>query len=222
MLAATLRTAIFDLDGTLTDSRDGILRCLEGALRAHGVPWEGSLAWFIGPPAGPSFARLMPNHDDEARQRAMLQYRACYASSGWAENAVYPGILELLTALQERGVMLYVCTSKRSEFAQRILDHFALAPYFAGVAGDSGTSSHHDKADLLRDLIRDHAIDTANAVMVGDREFDIHAARAVGLTSIAVHYGFGSDEELAAAQPDAHCETVAALCELLLRRTSAT
>jgi len=217
---AALRSVIFDLDGTLTDSRDGILGCLEGALRAHGIPWQGSLAWFIGPPAGPSFARLMPNHDEEARQRVLLHYRACYASSGWAENAVYPGIVELLTALRQREIALYVCTSKRSEFALRILDHFALTPFFAGVAGDSGTSTHHDKADLLRDLIREHAIDKASAGMVGDREFDILAARAAGLTAIAVHYGFGSEEELKSAQPDAHCRSVAELAELLLSPTA--
>lgn len=220
MQLSTLRTAVFDLDGTLTDSRDGILRCLETALRQHGVSWEGSLAWFIGPPAGPSFARLMPTHDEATRQRVLLHYRDCYASSGWAENAVYPGILELLTALQERGVSLYVCTSKRAEFAARILDHFALTPFFAGIVGDSGTSTHHDKADLLRDLIRDHHIDPSSAVMIGDREFDILAARAAGLVSIAVHYGFGSEQELRAAQPEFHCATVENLTELLLRHSA--
>src|ERR1700748_1018790 len=129
-----LRTIIFDLDGTLTDSRPGILGCLEAALRAHNIAWEGSLAWFIGPPAGQSFARLMPNSEPAFRTQVLKHYRACYAAKGWTENEVYPGIPELLTTLRERGVILYLCTSKRIEFTQRILDHFALAQFFSGVA----------------------------------------------------------------------------------------
>ena len=217
MHATPLRSVIFDLDGTLTDSRSGILHCLEAALTAHDVRWDGPLDWFIGPPAGPSFARLMPQHTDDERRRVLLHYRACYAATGWAENAVYPGIPALLTKLHSQAVALYVCTSKRIEFARRILDHFALTPFFVSIVGDSGATDHHDKADLLRNLLHTHRIDPAAAVMVGDREFDMLAARAAGLRSVAVHYGFGSPEELAAAQPDHSCATVEELSQLLLQ-----
>jgi phosphoglycolate phosphatase len=215
----SLRAVIFDLDGTLTDSRRGILGCLERALRAHNVPWEGSLAWFIGPPAGQSFARLMPDHEPALRTQVLQHYRACYAASGWTENAVYPGIRELLTTLQERGVALYLCTSKREDFTRRILDHFALTPFFAGIVADHGASEMHDKADLLTELIEAHSIDRSTSVMVGDREFDIVAARFVGLASVAVLYGFGTADELRGAKPDGSCESVAEVSELLLART---
>jgi phosphoglycolate phosphatase len=215
-----LRAVIFDLDGTLTDSRRGILGCLERALRAHDIAWEGSLAWFIGPPAGQSFARLMPDRQPAFRTQVLQHYRACYAATGWTENAVYPGIRELLTTLGERGVTLYLCTSKRDDFTRRILDHFGLSPFFVGIASDNGTSETHDKADLLAELMDKHGIQHSSAVMVGDREFDILAARTVGLPSIAVLYGFGAAEELAAARPDATCASVAALTDFLLARTS--
>jgi phosphoglycolate phosphatase len=216
---ATLRTVIFDLDGTLTDSRRGILGCLERALRAHGVAWEGSLAWFIGPPAGQSLARLMPNHEPAFRSQVLQHYRACYAASGWTENAIYPGILELLTTLQERGIALYLCTSKRDDFTRRILDHFALTPFFAGIIADHGASETHDKADLLAELIEAHGIDQSSSAMIGDRNFDILAARSVGLPSIAVLYGFGAADELTAAQPDMICESVEDLTGFLRGRT---
>lgn len=213
-----LRSIIFDLDGTLTDSRVGILGCLEKALRAHNITWEGPLDWFIGPPAGQSFTKLMPDSDPSYRIQVLKHYRACYADRGWTENAVYPGIRELLTTLQKRGAALYLCTSKREEFTHRILDHFALAAFFSGVIADRASSAHHDKADLLRELLEMHKVDRASAVMIGDREFDILAARAVGVPSIAVRYGFGSAEELANGAPNAMCETVADLTGLLLAR----
>lgn len=216
-LPAVLRSTIFDLDGTLTDSRPGILGCLEAALRAHDIPWTGPLDWFIGPPAGQSFERLMPDRDATFRTQVLRHYRGCYAATGWAENAVYPGIVALLTALRARGVTLYVCTSKRDDFARRILDHFALTPFFAGIVADRGSSEHHDKADLLRELIDEHAIERTTAVMIGDRKFDMLAARSLGLVSVAVLYGFGLAEELAAARPDAICASVDELTRLLLQ-----
>ena len=161
----------------------------------------------------------MPDHEPAFRTQVLQHYRACYAASGWTENAVYPGIRELLIALQKRGVALYLCTSKRDDFTRRILDHFALTPFFTGIIADHGASETHDKADLLTELLEEHRIERASSVMIGDREFDVLAARSVGLPAVAVLYGFGAAGELAAAQPDVTCASVADLTEFLLTRT---
>ena len=124
------RSAIFDLDGTLTDSKPGILGCLTKALEAHGVAWTGSLDWFIGPPAEESWRRLMPDGDDARRAALRHDYRLCYDATGWAENSVYPGVHVVLQSLQASGWQLFVCTSKREDFALRILENSPSAAIF--------------------------------------------------------------------------------------------
>lgn len=217
-LPARLTTVIFDLDGTLTDPQEGMLDCLRGALRAHDVTWQEPLTWFIGPPAGDSLPRLMPEHEPAFQKRVLDHYRACYADEGWARNSVYPGIRPLLEELRARHVALFLCTSKLARFAHRIVDHFTLSQYFSGVAADAGSSVHHDKADLLRGLMIEHGVSAGSAVMIGDRRFDIAAAHSLGIASIGVSYGYGSEAELAEAQPDAVCATVDELRTLLLER----
>ena len=202
------KSAIFDLDGTLTDSKPGILGCLTNALEAHGIAWTGPLDWFIGPPAADSLRRLMP-HADEPRRAALLHdYRLCYDATGWAENSVYPGIDVLLQSLQTSGWQLFVCTSKRDDFTARILEKFALSRYFVAVYADTAGSLHHSKTALLRRLLEEQTLDPATTFMVGDRNFDVEAARANGVTSIAVTYGYGTSGELASARPDHTCTSV--------------
>jgi phosphoglycolate phosphatase len=202
------RSAIFDLDGTLTDSKPGILRCLTRTLEAHRIEWTGPLDWFIGPPAEQSWRRLMPDGDDSSRASLVHDYRSCYDATGWAENSVYPGIHEVLQSLQSSGWELFVCTSKREDFAVRILEKFELSQYFLAVYADTVGSVHHSKTALLRRLIEEQSIDPTGTTMVGDRYFDIEAARANGVTSIAVTYGYATTEELASARPDYTCNTV--------------
>ncbi len=203
------RSAIFDLDGTLTDSKPGILGCLTKALEAHGVAWTGSLDWFIGPPAEQSWRRLMPDGDDDARRAALRHdYRLCYDATGWAENSVYPGVHVVLQSLQASGWQLFVCTSKREDFALRILEKFALSRYFLALYADTAGSLDHTKTALLRRLLEEQSLDPVTTLMVGDRNFDIEAARANGVTSIAVTYGYGTSEELESAHPDHTCNAV--------------
>ena len=96
-------SAIFDLDGTLTDSKPGILGCLTNALEAHHIAWTGPLDWFIGPPADQSLRRLMPDADEPRRAALLHDYRLCYDATGWQENSVYPGVHEVLQNLQDLG-----------------------------------------------------------------------------------------------------------------------
>jgi phosphoglycolate phosphatase len=191
------RSAIFDLDGTLTDSKPGILGCLTNTLEAHGIAWTGPLDWFIGPPADYSMRRLMPDADEPRRAALLHDYRLCYA-----------GVHAVLQTLQASGWQLFVCTSKREDFTARILEKFALSGYFLAVYADTAGSLHHTKTALLRRLLEEQSLDPATTVMVGDRNFDIEAARANGVTSIAVTYGYGTSEELASARPDHTCNAV--------------
>ena len=202
------RSAIFDLDGTLTDSKPGIIGCLTNALEAHGIAWTGPLDWFIGPPADQSWSRFVPDADEPRRAALRHHYRLCYDATGWAENSVYPGVHALLQALQASGWQLFVCTSKREDFAARILEKFALSSYFLALYADTAGSLNHTKTALLRRLLEEQSLDPATTFMVGDRSFDIEAARANGVTSIAVTYGYGTSEELESARPDHTCNAV--------------
>jgi phosphoglycolate phosphatase len=215
------RSAIFDLDGTLTDSKPGILGCLTSALAAHRIPWTGPLDWFIGPPADQSLRRLMPDSDEPRRAALLHDYRSCYDATGWEENSVYPGVHVVLQSLQAWGWQLFVCTSKREDFALRILEKFALNRYFLAVYADTVGSLHHSKTALLRRLLEEQSLDPAAAYMVGDRNFDIEAARANGVTSIAVTYGYGTLEELESARPGYTCKTVEDLLPIFSAHASA-
>ena len=210
------RSAIFDLDGTLTDSKPGILGCLTNTLEAHSIAWSGPLDWFIGPPADHSIRRLMPDADESSRAALLHDYRLCYDATGWAENSVYPGVYEVLQNLQDLGWQLFVCTSKREDFALRILEKFSLSPYFLAVYADTVGSLHHSKTALLRRLLEEQSLDPATTFMVGDRNFDVEAARANGVTSIAVTYGYGTCEELESACPDYTCNAVEDLLPIFL------
>jgi phosphoglycolate phosphatase len=210
------RSAIFDLDGTLTDSKPGILGCLINTLDAHRIAWTGPLDWFIGPPADHSISRLMPDADESRRAALLHDYRMCYDATGWAENSVYPGVYEVLRSLQDLGWQLFVCTSKREDFALRILEKFSLSSYFLAVYADTAGSLHHSKTDLLGRLIEEQSLDPATTFMVGDRNFDIEAARANGVTSIAVTYGYGTSEELESARPNHTCNAVEDLLPIFL------
>ena len=215
------RSAIFDLDGTLTDSKPGILGCLTNALEAHRIAWTGSLDWFIGPPADQSLRRLMPDADEPRRAALLHDYRLCYDVTGWQQNSVYPGVHAVLQSLQASGWQLFVCTSKREDFTARILEKFALNRYFLAVYADTAGSLHHTKTALLGRLLEEQSLDSATTIMVGDRNFDIEAARANGVTSIAVTYGYGTSEELESARPDYICNAVEDLLPIFSTLTPA-
>lgn len=192
-------TILLDLDGTLIDPAPGILGCCRHALAALGCPAgaEEDLRWVIGPPPRVSFARLLGGRGDP--EEAVRIYRAHYSETGLFEAAVYPGVVEALGALKARGMRLLLCTSKARPFAERIVEHFGLAPYLAGVYGAELDGRLDDKGDLIAHLLAAESLVPEAARMVGDREYDMRAAARHGMPGIGVLWGYGDAAELRGA-----------------------
>jgi phosphoglycolate phosphatase-like HAD superfamily hydrolase len=129
-----LPALIFDLDGTLTDSKPGIVACLRQVIAAHNLGDQGPLERFIGPPVEEWTQQLLPHGSHQSRIELAREYRACYDREGWSNNALFPGVDAMLAQLQGEGFALYVCTSKHQHFALRILDLFGLSARFSAVS----------------------------------------------------------------------------------------
>lgn len=194
-----LSPLIFDLDGTLTDSKPGILGCLREVIDARKIQDCGELSRFIGPPVEEWATELLPEGSDEEREALARDYRACYDRVGWSNNSVFPGVTAMLAQLAAEGFPLYVCTSKHEHFAVRILERFGIAKYFKAIYGDKMEYESHSKSDLLARVVHEQAIDRAAAWMIGDRRFDIDAAHVNQIRCIAAAWGYGTREEWAVA-----------------------
>lgn len=208
----------FDLDGTLTDPMQGITRAVQYALRHFGIKVTDltTLCPFIGPPLRNSFREFYDMSDAEAGA-AVAKYREYYAPKGIFENSLYEGIPGLLAELRGSGATLVMATSKPTHFAEQIARHFGFADDFALISGSLPDGSRDAKADVIRHALATLGIgDARQAVMIGDRRFDIEGAAATGLDSIGVLWGYGSREEMEAAKPTCIAEDIPALRKLLL------
>lgn len=205
---------LFDLDGTLTESDEGIVNSAKHALRGLGIepPCDEELKRFIGPPLTWSFHNVVGLNEADV-QRATQLYRARYSQIGWRENRVYLGIAPLLRAIKRRGGHIALASAKPEVFCHQILDFFGLAPYFERVCGISLSETSPDKADIIARALP-AGVDRARAVMVGDRKYDIEGAAAVGIPSVGVLYGYGAENEFQKA--DYVAETVADLHDYLV------
>ena len=187
---------LFDLDGTLTDSAEGIVNSVIYALKRKGIPYASKreLRRFVGPPLQASFRDYCGFSEEEAKDAVRI-FREYFTEKGIYENAVYEGVPEMLSALSEAGFTLAVATSKPEAFAGQILARFDLAKYFSVIAGASMDGT--DKPTVIRlALSRLHTEPSSRVLMVGDREHDIFGAKEVGISSLGVLYGYGSKEEL--------------------------
>lgn len=188
---------LFDLDGTLTDSQEGITNAIKYALEKMGepIPSREVLLRFIGPPLDYSFGKFCGFSPDRIRTGIKF-YREYYSTTGLFENRVYEGIPELLKGLEAEGKKLAVATSKPENFTMKILEHFGLLGYFHVVTGALLDGSRSTKTDVLRCALENCGIsDKSKAVMIGDRMHDINGAKENGIDCIAVLWGFGSTEE---------------------------
>ncbi len=211
-------TILFDLDGTLTDPKEGITKSVAYALDFFGIYVENLdvLKVFIGPPLVQSFSYYFDFKEEETAF-AVKKYRERFAEVGWSENVPYDGVETLLATLKAAGKRLIVATSKPEEYAVKILEHFGFAPYFDLICGaPMQAPKGHGKADVIRDAMKRADIDAAHAVMVGDRLHDIEGAHAVGMKAIGVLYGYGSEDEHKQYGADFVANDMAALETILL------
>ncbi|HEX9818329.1 MAG TPA: HAD hydrolase-like protein [Methylomirabilota bacterium] len=207
---------LFDLDGTLTDSRLGIVRCMRYALErlAAPCPSDEALAVHIGGSLRTTFATLLAAPDPPLVERALTLYRERYAGIGLYENEVYPGIPEALERLAGQA-RLMVATQKDTRYAETIVEHFGLTRYLAGVYGTDFDGRLDDKREVIAHLLTAERAAPAEALMIGDRAHDVLAARVNGVRTLGVLWGYGSREELVDAGADALCESPAGLAACL-------
>ena len=206
------QNVLFDLDGTLTDPREGITRSIQYGLSKMGIyePDLSKLEHFIGPPLLQAF--MATYGFDEARAwEAMGFYRERFAVTGLYENHVFDGVTPLLEELVGQGRQLFIATSKPQVYAREIARHFDFARHFNVIYGSEldGTRTH--KVELIRHLLTEQGLDPAQTLMIGDRKHDLIGARENGLDAAAVGYGFGSFEELSAFAPTYHFQTLVQL-----------
>jgi phosphoglycolate phosphatase len=203
---------LFDLDGTLTDPKTGITKSVQYALEKAGIVETdlSKLLPFIGPPLQQSFMEYYSFSEARAWE-AVNAYREYFKVTGIYENNRYEGITGLLSALLSQGRRLYVATSKPKIFADVVIRHFNLEPYFTAVYGSELDGTRADKGELIKYVLGSENLAAEQTIMIGDRKHDIIGAQKNNIASIGVGYGYGSTEELNAAAPDFIFNTVAEL-----------
>ena len=208
---------LFDLDGTLTDSGMGIVNSVAYSLQKKGIDVEDKeeLLKFVGPPLIESYRRYYGYSMEEAVEMVDI-YREYYGTKGLYENSVYEGMEEVLKVLKERGKVLIIATSKPEEYARKIVEHYGLSKYFMYVAGSNMDETRTKKAEVIAYALESCNIQNMNeVVMIGDRKHDVLGAKAMGVDSIGVLYGYGSREELEAAGADRIVESAEDLIRIL-------
>ena len=204
---------VFDLDGTLSDPLEGMLASINHALESINCNpvTAAQMRSHIGPPLEHTLSEFAGTSDEKTINLLIERYRSHYKETGYAMNSLYPGIVGVLEELASREVPMGVCTAKTAPVATRILEHFGIADYFRFVSGgDVGVS----KSSQLEKLLADGLIDE-NALMLGDRKYDLEAAHANCMRSCAVAWGYGSQDELHAQSPQFMVDNPEALFGLL-------
>lgn len=209
---------LFDLDGTLTDPRQGIGNSLKYALRQMHIDGYSPeiLEKFVGPPLQDGFKKLF-GLNERNTELAVEHFRTYFGDKGLFENVPFPGISELLEELHLSGKRIYIVTSKLEKYAQMIARHFGFDRYIDDLIGAEATGKHSGKGQLIEQIMERNRIPASHrVVMIGDTSYDMLGAKENNISAIAVEYGFGTPELLSACQPDYQVESVDELAELLL------
>lgn len=212
-----MKYVLFDLDGTITDPKEGITKSVAYSLKKFGIEVEDldTLCKFIGPPLSNSY-EVFYGFSHEQALEAVDEYRVYYRKQGIFECRVYEGIPELLKHLHEQGKKVILATSKPEEFAVQLLEHYNIIQYFDIVAGSDMEGKRAEKVDVIRYAISQlPGFQAEEAVMVGDRKFDYIGAKELDIPCILIGYGYGEMSELMECKPFAIKETVKELREFL-------
>jgi len=213
-------SVLLDLDGTLIDSHPGILASCLAALRALGHEPDETLDTrirkAIGPPLEDLMHILLQSYGDDRVGEAFAVYRQHYGESGFLRSVPYPGIGKCLEEMKRTGSRIYLATSKRAIFANRILDHLKFATYFDGIHGSVPGGELDHKPELLAHILSKHSLSPSHSLMVGDRRYDISGAHAVGMRGLGVLWGYGSRDELETAGADQLVDSPADLAATVL------
>ena len=209
-------TLLFDLDGTLTDSTEGILKCLVNAIEQMGFEVPEDTNKFLGPPIRQSFAEFCGMNEEQTAQAVKI-FRERYSKVGLFENRVYDGIPEMLERLKNGGKRLMVATSKPQVYAIRIFDRFGLSQYFEFVGGAELDGSRDYKDEVIEYVLAQTGItDRSSVLMIGDRRQDVLGAHKTGIKCMGILLGYGSTEELTEAGADYIAETPDKAAEAIL------
>ena len=207
------KNILFDLDGTLTDPYMGITNSIYHSLKYYphiSVPKREELKPFIGPPLYASYMKYF-SMDEKTAHEAVEHYREYYSEKGKLENLLYSGIKEFLFELKERGFSVAMATSKPQVFAEYIAEHYGIMESFDYICGSTFDARLIEKADIIKKVMDEMGYSANETAMVGDTAFDIEGAKQNGIASVAVSYGYGTENDLKNAEPDVICESVAEL-----------
>ena len=195
-----IKNVFFDLDGTLTDSKEGIIRCAQYALEKLGMepPAFEDMYWVMGPPFRTSLKERL-HFSDEDSLRGLRYYQERFGTVGYLENRVYDGIEDMLKELKDDGYRLFITSSKPRYFSTEILKHFGLIDYFTYVSGSDMDGTHGAKAEVVKRAIEGYGCERDETVIVGDRDHDIIGGKDNGIHTIGVRYGYADPGELEGA-----------------------
>ncbi|NCC86479.1 MAG: HAD family hydrolase [Clostridia bacterium] len=211
------KAVIFDFDGTIVDSGEGIRRSIEYALEKNGVPVgeKSKLNYFIGPPLNVSFEDMYGINGEQC-EKLIETYRDRYARLGVYEVELYEGIVELLNTLKENGIKIGIASSKPTCFIKQVMEYFKISEFFDTVVGTNFEKHNADKKELINTALKNLGItDKSVSIMVGDRLYDINGAKGAGILSVGVLYGYGSETELKDAGADFLAHDVTEIYKIL-------
>lgn len=210
---------LFDLDGTVTDSKPGIVNCIRYALDSKGIAYTSDvLDQMVGPPFRVSMKEFFGLELDEIEDLITL-YRGKYEAGGWRDCKIYDGVTDMLAKLKAAGKTLAIATSKPIKFTSIMVDGLDLRKYFAYVGGASTDASKEAKADVIELVLENLKVeDKSEVLMVGDRKYDIIGAKTVGVDCVGVLWGYGSVEELKSYGADYFANTPSELVQMLLEK----